>query len=180
MAAVSSRYARAFADVVSAHQMDAAKVAHDLEQMAAQLASSSDLRNIWESPSVALPQKLKVLDAMAARSGLPKHTRNFLAVLISQRRVRLLEEITALFKTEMNERMGFAEAEVTSMRELSPEEKGTLEAQVAKATGKTIRAKYAKDAQILGGAVVKVGSTIFDGSVKGKLERIRRQMVGSG
>lgn len=177
MAAVSSRYARAFADVVSAHKLDAAKAIADLEQMSATLSTSADLRNIWEAPSVTSAQKLKVLDALAAQLGYTKQTRNFLAVLIEQRRIGLLEEITGLFKTEMSERMGFAEAEVTSARELSADEKQALEAQVAKATGKTIRAKYERDPQVLGGAVVRVGSTIYDGSVKGKLERIRRQMV---
>ena len=177
MAAVSSRYARAFADVVMAHKLDAAQTGEALDQMSAMLASSADLRNIWESPSVPQPQKLKVLDALAAQSGYSKQLRNFLAVLIAQRRVRLLDEITALFKTELNERMGFAEAQVTSARILGADERTALEAQVAKATGKTIRAKYSQDPQVLGGAVVRVGSTIFDGSVKGKLERIRRQMV---
>jgi len=177
MAAVSSRYARAFADVVSMHKLDPAKTAQDLEQMAAMLDSSSDLRNIWESPSVPQPQKLKVLDQLAAQAGYVKQTRNFLAVLIDQRRMGLLKEITALFKSELNERMGFAEAQVTSARELSAEERTSLEAQVAKATGKTIRAKYAQDPNVLGGAVVRVGSTIYDGSVRGKLQKIKQQMM---
>lgn len=177
MAAVSSRYARAFADVVMAHKLDAAQTIAALEQMSVALESSADLRNVWDSPSVTPPQKLKVLDALSAQAGHSKHLRNFLAVLITQRRIRLLDEITALFKAELSDRMGFAEAEITSARELSPEERSNLEAQVAKATGKTIRAKYGRDPQILGGAVVKVGSTVFDGSVKGKLERIKHEMM---
>ena len=177
MAAVSSRYARAFADVVLKNQMDAAKTSLDLEQMIETVKASADLRNIWESPSVPQAQKLKLLDAVAAQAGLTKQTRNFLAVLIDQRRIGLLDEITTLFKSELSERMGFAEAQVTSARELGADERGTLEAQVAKATGKTIRAQYARDPQILGGAVVRVGSTIYDGSVRGKLQKIKQQMM---
>jgi F-type H+-transporting ATPase subunit delta len=177
MAAVSSRYARAFADVVMSNQLDAAKTALDLEQMSETMKSSADLRNIWESPSVPAQQKFRLLDAVAAQAGLAKQTRNFIAVLIEQRRIGLLDEITALFKTELNERMGFAEAQVTSARELGAEERASLEAQIARATGKTIRAKYARDPQVLGGAVVKVGSTIYDGSVRGKLKKIKQQMM---
>lgn len=177
MAAVSSRYARAMADVVVKNQLDPAKTILDLEEMDATIKGSDDLRSIWESPSVPSPQKLKLLDAVAAQAGLSKQARNFLAVLIDQRRIGLLGEITALLKAELNERVGIAEAQVTSARELSAEERGTLEAQIAKATGKTIRAKYARDAKVLGGAIVKVGSTIYDGSVRGKLQKIKQQMM---
>ncbi|HUR36338.1 MAG TPA: ATP synthase F1 subunit delta [Terriglobales bacterium] len=177
MAAVSSRYARAMADVVVTNKLDAGKTTVDLEQMSETLNASADLRNIWESPSVPSPQKLKLLDAVGAQAGVSKQVRNFLAVLIDQRRIGLLVEITALLKAELNERMGFAEAQVTSARELSADERATLEAEVAKATGKTIRAKYSQDAQVLGGAVVRVGSTIYDGSVRGKLKKIKQQMM---
>ncbi|MEO6119756.1 MAG: ATP synthase F1 subunit delta [Terriglobales bacterium] len=177
MAAVSSRYSRAMADVVVKNQLDPAKTILDLEEMDATIKGSADLRNIWESPSVPSPQKLKLLDAVAAQAGLSKQARNFLAVLIDQRRIGLLGEITALLKAELNERVGFAEAQVTSARELSADERSTLEAQIAKATGKTIRAKYARDAKVLGGAVVRVGSTIYDGSVRGKLQKIKQQMM---
>jgi F-type H+-transporting ATPase subunit delta len=177
MAAVSSRYARALADVVVGNKLDPAKTTLDLEQMSATMKDSADLRNLWESPSVPAQQKLKLLDVIAAQAGLARQTRNFLAVLIDQRRIGLLAEITTLVKAELNERMGFAEALVTSARELSPEERSHLEAEVAKATGKTIQAKYARDPQILGGAVVKVGSTIYDGSVRGKLQKIKQQMM---
>ena len=75
--------------------------------------------------------------------------------------------------------MGFAEAEITSFRDLSDPEKRKLEAQVEKLTGKKVRAKYSRDASILGGAVVRVESTIYDGSVLGQLQRIREQIAGS-
>jgi F-type H+-transporting ATPase subunit delta len=74
--------------------------------------------------------------------------------------------------------MGIAEAQVTSFRDLSDAEKRTLEAQVGKLTGKKVRAEYSRDTTILGGAIVRVGSTIYDGSVLGQLERIRQQIAG--
>jgi len=72
--------------------------------------------------------------------------------------------------------MGFTEAEITSAHELNQADRGTIEARVEKVTGKKVRARYSLDESLLGGAVVKVGSTIYDGSVKGQLERMRQAL----
>jgi len=81
------------------------------------------------------------------------------------------------FEVELGERMGFAEAQITSAKVMSQDARKELQSQVEKMIGKKIRAKYELDASLLGGAVVRVGSTIYDGSVKGQLERIREQLV---
>jgi F-type H+-transporting ATPase subunit delta len=79
---------------------------------------------------------------------------------------------------ELDARLGFAEAQITSARDLSDAERRALEGQVEKLTGKKVRAKYSRDSAILGGAIVRVGSTIYDGSVLGQLQRIREQIAG--
>ena len=89
-----------------------------------------------------------------------------------------MEPIIAQLEKELDARMGFADAEITSARELGDAEKREFEAQVGKLTGKQVRARYAQDASLLGGAVVRLGSTIYDGSVKGQLERIRQEISG--
>ena len=91
----------------------------------------------------------------------------------------LFDTIVDHLRHELDARLGFAEAHITSFRDLSEPEKRTLEAQVEKLTGKKVRAKYSRDVSILGGAVVRVGSTIYDGSVLGQLQRIREQIAGS-
>jgi F-type H+-transporting ATPase subunit delta len=107
------------------------------------------------------------------RAGISRPVRNFVAVLIDHRRTRFIGEIVTQFAQELNQRLGFAEAEVTTARELSADERTRLEGDLAKVTSKQIRASYTKDASILGGAIARVGSTVYDGSVKGQLERIR-------
>ena len=87
--------------------------------------------------------------------------------------MHFLEPIIAQLEKELDARLGFAEAEILSARPLADAEKREFEAQVGKLTGKKVRAKYGQDAALLGGAVVRVGSTIYDGSVKGQLERLR-------
>jgi F-type H+-transporting ATPase subunit delta len=98
-------------------------------------------------------------------------------VLIEKRRIVQLPEIAQQFKTEINERLGFAEAEVVSARELGSDERTQLEQQIASVTGKKVRATYSKDASLLGGVMVTVGSTVYDGSVRGQLQRMKSALA---
>lgn len=177
MASVISRYARAFADVVMDLKLDPNQVRSELRSITDLLEQSVDLQRVWDNPAIPHDQKLKVLDAVAQRAGLVTAVRNFLAVMIEHRRMRLMPQIARQFETELNDRLGFIEAEITSARELSPQERQALERRVAGMTGRIVRAQYATDAKVLGGAVVKIGSTIYDGSVRGQLHRIRDQLA---
>ena len=176
MATVTNTYARAFADVVFERKLDAGKVLAEAQSLAASVAGSKDLREVWEAPSIPAEQKRELLDAIVAREKISRETRNFVAVLIDHRRIGFLDAIVKQFEQELNQRLGFAEAEITSARALGDAERRGLEAEVEKLTGKKVRARYAQDASILGGAVVRVGSTIYDGSVKGQLERIKEAL----
>ena len=176
MALVHSRYARAMADVVSDLKLDPNQVVQQVRSLVDVVNSSVELRRVWENPSIPAEQKRSLLDAIVAQLGVLKPVRNFVAVLIDHHRIAALPEIARQFEAELNHRLGFTEAEVTSARELSPEEKRGLELQVLKLTGKRVRATYGTDRSLLGGAVVKLGSTIYDGSVKGQLEKLRQEL----
>lgn len=180
MASVTSIYARAFADVVIERRLDAAKTLQELQTLSALLAAHSDLRHVWENPAIPAEQKRRVLDALAKRERFSQPVRNFVAVLIDRRRFHIYDAIATQVQHELDARMGLAEAQITSCRELNDTEKRTLESQVAKLTGKKVRAHYARDSSILGGAIVRVGSTIYDGSVLGQLQRIRERIAGEG
>jgi F-type H+-transporting ATPase subunit delta len=176
MASVASTYSRAFADVVlSSHLNPDASIA-ELRTIASLLAQSSELRRVWENPAIPAEQKRRVLDVIAERDGISKQVRNLVAVLIDHRRVQFLDPIIVQLEKELDARLGFAEAEITSARQLGDAEKREFEAEVGKLTGKKVRARYEQDASLLGGAVVRLGSTIYDGSVKGQLERLREEI----
>jgi F-type H+-transporting ATPase subunit delta len=177
MASVVNTYARAFADVVMAHRLDAARTLAETQQINSLVRDSKELREVWENPSIPSVQKRGVLDGIVQRGGMSRPVRNFIAVLIDKGRIRLLTEIVMQFAQELNQRLGFAEAEVITARELAASERAALEGDLARVTGKRIRAQYKQDRSILGGAVARVGSTVYDGSVKGQLERIRQQLV---
>ena len=178
MASIASTYARAFADVVLDARLDANRAIGGLRCINGLLVESTELRRVWENPAVPVEQKRRLLDAIVRREGVEKPVRNLVAVLIDHRRVQYLERIAQQLEKELDARLGFAEAQVTSARELGDAEQRALEAQIEKVTGRKIRARFALDASLLGGAVVRVGSTIYDGSVKGQLERIREQIAG--
>ncbi len=177
MAAVTSHYARAFADVVFALKLAPASMLEQLYGMVSVVKSNPVLQRIWENPSVPAVQKRALLDAIVARENVSKPARNFLAVLIDHRRIEQLPAIVRQVESELDTRQGFAEAEVTSARELSAIEKGALEGKIATMTGKKVRAHYAIDPGILGGAIVRLGSTIYDGSIKGQLHRMKEQLA---
>ena len=177
MSAVASRYARAFADLLFEQRVDAAKIAEQLRAVVAWVQQSQPLREVWENPSVPAEQKRAVLDALSRKAKLPQLLRNFVAVILDHHRSAQLPEIAQQFQEELNQRLGLAEADVTSARELSAEERRRLETQIKSVTGKSVTARYATDAGLLGGALVRVGSTVYDGSVRGQLERLKEQLI---
>ena len=179
MAAVASRYARAMVDVVLDDKIDPTIAIQQVNDMATAVAESNQLRKVWESPAVPAEQKRALLDAIVARAGTIRPIRNFFAILIDHGRIPMVAEIARQFETELNTQLGFVEADVTSSRQLSDVEKRDLEAQVASITGKKVRAKYDTNPELLGGALVRVGSTIYDGSVRGQLQRLKEQLASS-
>ena len=176
MAAVVGRYARAFADVVAERKIDPGKAARELDEMAALVGQCAELRNVLMNPAVEHKQKLALLDAIVKRMGATPLLRNFVAVLIDRKRITHIGEIAAQFKQELDERLGIADARISSARELTAAEKKSLEQRLAAVTGKTVRASYSEDSSLLGGAVVRIGSTIYDGSVRGQLQRMKEKL----
>ncbi len=177
MAAVASRYARALVDVVTEQKMDPTASMQQVDSIVAAIKENDQLRKVWEAPDIPADQKRKLLDAIGARVGLTRMLRNFFAVLIDHQRIAMVEQIARQFEIELDAQMGLAEAQVTSARSLTDDEKRTLESQVALVIGKKIRARYAANSELLGGVMVQVGSTIYDGTIRGQLQKLREQLV---
>jgi F-type H+-transporting ATPase subunit delta len=178
MSAVASRYARAFADVVLDGKLDPGQVTEQLGMIVELYRSNTDLRRVWESPAIAAEQKRKLLDAILEKSPVLRPVRNFVAVLIDHGRIREIEQIARQFQTELNHRLGIVEAEVTSARPLAEAETQELLAQVERVTGKRVSAQYKIDPSLIGGAAIRVGSTVYDGSLRGQLQKIKEQLSG--
>jgi F-type H+-transporting ATPase subunit delta len=179
MSAYAARYARAFADVVVDEKLNPAEVEQQLEDFAATLAGSRELRELLLNPSIPTQKRVSILDTVNGRIGCGPKVRNFLAVLISHERLAALDEIAREYRLEMNRRLSISDAEVVTARPLEEQERTKLEGQVAALAGTRIKATFREDKSLIGGAIVRVGSTIYDGSVRGRLERLKERLVSS-
>ncbi|HEY1732660.1 MAG TPA: ATP synthase F1 subunit delta [Terriglobales bacterium] len=176
MAAVASRYARALVEVILENKIDADIARRQLQAIVEAVHDSDDLRRVWESPAISSEQKRAVLDGIAKQIGAVKPVRNFIAVIIDHRRIGMLADIARQFEAELDVQLGFVEVAISSARTLTPGEKRDLENRVERMTGKKVRARYSLNPELLGGVSVRVGSTIYDGSVRGQLEKMRQQL----
>lgn len=179
MATYASRYARAFADVVFETKLNAKTVLGQLSDFGAAWHESRELREFLLDPSFPSEQKVELLDKLNAKLKMSQQTRNFIAVLIRNDRIFGFDEVVAEFRRELNQRLGISEAKVVSARKLDAEERKELEKQIAGLTGGTVEAEFEEDSSLIGGAVVQVGSTVYDGSVRGRLERLREELTAS-
>ena len=177
MSASASRYARAFADVVSAAKLDTAALEGQFNDFLSAWDVSAELRDLFANPAVPSTQKVDFLDKLNAKLGLRKELRNLLAVMINNGRIGEVHEVAEVWRAEMQERMGIRQAEIVTARELSGKERDELIAGVGKLAGSKIQANFKLDSSIIGGTVVRIGSTVFDGSVRGRLERLREELL---
>jgi F-type H+-transporting ATPase subunit delta len=177
MDAFALQYAHALADVVMADKLDTKEIDRQLEDFQSTWADSRQLREVFQNPSIQLETKLKVLDAMVPRIGMLKQVRNFVALLLQNDRIHAVETITADYRNEINRRLHISEAQIVSVRELNSEEKSKIEAKASALAGLEIRPTYKQDASLLGGVVLRIGDTVYDGSVRGRLEELREKMM---
>lgn len=177
MAAYAARYARALADVVASARLDAGVIDRQLTEFAATWRGSAELREVLGNPALPAEQRVAILDKINTRAGLEPVARNFLAVLINHGHIGALEEVLGEYRREQNLRAGIVEARVTTARRLDEDERRELIAQVAKVAGGPVDASFSEDGALLGGVVVRIGSTVYDGSIRGRLGRLKEELA---
>ena len=173
---VANRYARALADVVAATG-EYRRVLADLDDFRMVYRESAELREICETPAVQMAAKMKVLGAIVSRMGAAPVTLNFLRVLLANYRLPLLEEALTAFRKIAYNRLGIAEIRITSAADLAPAEVELLRTRFQELTRKRAELEFRVNRQLIGGIVAQIGSTVFDGSVRGQLQRIREQLA---
>jgi F-type H+-transporting ATPase subunit delta len=172
----SFQYANALADVAS-QQGATEALLKQLKDFVEAYAESAELRNLLANPAVTAKEKHAVAEKLAARLGASKVLRNFLFLLIDHRRTQMIPELAEAFQTVIRERESIAEADVASAVELSAAQKKSLGQSLEKKTGKKIEAKFTVDKGLLGGVVVRIGDTVYDGSVKHRLNEMRAKLA---
>ncbi|MDF1561719.1 MAG: F0F1 ATP synthase subunit delta [Deltaproteobacteria bacterium] len=174
---IARRYARALHAVAKeASEVDATLKA--LETLSDAIAESSDLAGVLESPQITRDQRRAVLLEIASKAGFGPLVQNFLQLLVDRDRTPELPFVARLFRELADETAGRVRAEVTTALPLSDAEAKELEAALAKATGKTVVLTRREDPEIIGGLEAKVGDTLYDGSLKTQLARMRTRALG--
>jgi F-type H+-transporting ATPase subunit delta len=177
MAAFVARYASAFLDVVTAAKLDTAAIDHQIGDFLATWEGSPELREFFGNPAVSAIQKVEILDKLNAKLGLRKELRNLLAVMIINGRIGQVRVVLKAYRRMLQEQLGIRQAEIVTARELSEQERSALVMDIGRLAGSRIEASFKLDASILGGTVVRIGSTVYDGSVRGRLERLKETLV---
>ncbi|MEP6901574.1 MAG: ATP synthase F1 subunit delta [Actinomycetota bacterium] len=173
---VARRYATALADVVlKGGETEAIKT--ELKLWEDLIKSNNNLRTVFANPAIAHLGKEKVLEGLLAKTKPSKTTANFLRVLLQNSRLTELAEINEKFASVLDERNGIVSADVTSARPLSDAQKAEFQVNLTKLTGKKVNLTFDIDENIIGGVVTRVGSTVYDGSVKTQLENLKEQLV---
>ncbi len=175
---VARRYAAALADVVT-KSGEITSVQTELKTWEEMMASNSQLLEAFSNPSIAHDSKEKVLENLIEKTKPTKTTANFLRVLLRNNRLTEISEINERFAVVLEERSGAIAAQVTSARPLSDAQKAELQTNLNKLTGKNVSPNFEVDENIIGGVITRIGSTIYDGSVKTKLEELRQQLIGN-
>jgi F-type H+-transporting ATPase subunit delta len=178
LSAVATRYANALADIVTARgsALTPQAALAELQDFHFAVGQSPELAAALQTPAIAGSRKKAVIGRIAEALKLSPITRNFLYVLTDHRRIGLLGEIIQAFESAMDERMGIIPAEISSAFEMDEAGRESLAEELEKITGKRIRMSFAIDRSLIGGVVAKVGSTIYDGSVRGSLQSLEQRL----
>jgi F-type H+-transporting ATPase subunit delta len=174
---VARRYASALADAVLAGGQ-AREIQNELVRWESMIQSNELLREVLSNPTVNYDQKRSVLEEMIRRTKVRPATGNFLRVLLKNQRLTELGEINKRFALVLDERSGVVAAEVTTARPVSEDIQRALEQRLVSITGKKVRFSFATDESLIGGIVTRIGSTIYDGSVRNQLRQVEGKLAG--
>lgn len=177
LSVVASRYARALVDVVFQTNANGAEVLSGLRGVQQLIASSEELRITLSSPAVSPSRKRAAMKRLLEPMGLPEKVRNFVYVVIDHRRAHEFPSIVDAYEQLLDERLGFVAADIHSAKELTDSQQQAIEAQVSRLAGKKAKLKFSTDPALIGGVVARVGSTVYDGSVRGQLDRLRAKLA---
>jgi F-type H+-transporting ATPase subunit delta len=174
---VARRYASALADVVL-ERGEGREVQEELRGWEQMIQSSPNLQEVLRNPTIALDQKRAVLNKLIAVAKPKPATTNFLKVLLQNQRLTELAEINRKLAEIVDERGGMVAATVTTAQNVPEHTQQQLHTKLVSLTGRKVRINFATDPELIGGLVTRIGSTVYDGSVRNHLQLIKAKMTG--
>lgn len=144
--------------------------------VAAQVAADDRIRTFLDSPAAPLAERLALIERML-KGKAPESVARLVKLLATRRAVDRLPAILSEYRRLVNRERGVVEALVTSAAPLTTDETAALKAKVGKMTDRTVDLRVQVDDSLIGGLTVRIGDTLYDASVRGRLERLREQLV---
>jgi F-type H+-transporting ATPase subunit delta len=175
---IARRYAIALADVVI-DRGEASAVQDELAQWGKMISANALLKEALGNPTVPYDNKKKVLQELIQRTRVRETTANFLQVLLRNQRLTELHEINKWFGLILDDRSGVVAAEVTTARPVAPDAVDALRLKLASITGRKVRLNFTTDTDLIGGMVARIGSTVYDGSIRNQLREMELKLAGS-
>ncbi len=173
---VARRYANALFELGIEHD-ELEALGSSLESAKKMLNDSDDLRAILRNPAVELGARRKIIRAVGAKAEWPTRFQNFICLLLDRDRLQVLGDIAEAFATRHDEHLGRVRARVTSATALDDDQRKALQGRLEALTGKDVIMRTDVDDELIGGAVARVGGTIYDGSVRTHLQRMREAIL---
>ncbi len=177
MQTVARRYAAALADVLR-ERGEARQVQEELSAWELMIRGNPQLQEVFSNPTIPYEQKRRVLPTLIARTSVRPVTANFLQVLLQNQRLTELSEVNKRLAQVLDERAGIVSAQVTTARPVPEDSQQALRAKLAAMTGKEVRLSFSTDEELIGGIVTRIGSTVYDGSVRTQLQQVKEKMAG--
>jgi F-type H+-transporting ATPase subunit delta len=175
VATVARRYAEAMVDVAIAHN-EVESIDNELRVFAETMKASRELHDVFASPIVSHTDKLSLLDALITRLNTGQMTANLLRTMLKHYRLHYVAEVYDQFRRKMNERKGLIVAEVATAAEVGASEQVRLGRTIEQMTGKQVEFKFNTDPSLIGGVVTRIGSVVYDGSVRTQLQAIKERL----
>jgi len=175
MSVAANRYAKSLLDVLYPDTAEAGL--QQLQSFSALLKEEPAARRLLQDPTLSTERRRRLLTEISGALGFDRRIANFIDILIDRNRLMLLDEIVVVYEKLLDERLGVVRAQVTAARPLDAGQQQELAAKLEQATGKQIRMELAVDPSLIAGVVAKVGSTIYDGSVRNQLSAFRNRLL---
>ncbi len=174
---VARRYARALLSLgIEDGRFEA--YGEELSRLEAAFQESEALRELWQNPAHEREERLRAVAGLKEPLALSPLVANLLGLLVERQRAADLPLVAQAYRSMVDERVGKVRATVTSARALPPAEAARVEQALGRITGKQVSLETRVDQALVGGVVAQVGSTVFDGSVRTQLDRLRATLRG--
>ena len=173
----ANRYAKALFDVAMQEGGDLTKIEHDLAAIVDVLASNRDVAIVAQRTGLPDAQRRGLMDTIADRLGVAPQVKKLLLMLTGRHALVLLPDLLDAYRGRVLAHMNIVRGEVTSASALSPEQQKALQESLSKATGKKVELSVNVDPDLIAGVVARVGSTVYDGSVRTQLKKLRQELT---